>query len=192
MISSGSKNILIWSLGWSWCPSNILCPVAVVTGEYVGKTSAHLAWHHDPDIRPAAYPGCQNGKWDSHEDLAMLSIHSPRIPEHVWKWKRIPPKVQARADFQTEYAPSYKHKETTKEECLPKSLTIGIGWLMKLRGWEHCLLCHMGNQIYRLSIGAKKKSLGGRSRKVRSSKLPSLYSKFRTSLSYIRASLNQK
>lgn len=31
--------------------------------------------------------------------------------------------MQARADFQTEYAPSYKHKETTKEECLPKSLT---------------------------------------------------------------------
>lgn len=29
---------------------------------YVGKTSAHLAWHYDPDIRPAAYPGCQNGK----------------------------------------------------------------------------------------------------------------------------------
>lgn len=26
--------------------------------DYVGKTSAHLA----PDIRPAAYPGFQNGK----------------------------------------------------------------------------------------------------------------------------------
>lgn len=87
----------------------------------------------------------------------MPYIYSPRVPERIWKCKRIPPKLQARADFQTEYAPSLTqidNKGGIYAQIIDHRhrMTYEAG-----RGWEHCLLCHMGNQIHRLSRGAKKK-----------------------------------